>query len=129
MKFIDKLTLKYVVMKKDVKITFEYKFSFHWSGLFRYIIYLLAKYLLNHGFLRLRVSISFAGPASDGGGRGGSVLVLKGLVLPQWRRRDVEVVGDKLFIHPGKLGKRFPIWHSYPNQPVKHNDSFIHRLG
>ncbi|KAG8322343.1 PH domain leucine-rich repeat-containing protein phosphatase 2 [Homalodisca vitripennis] len=44
----------------------------------------------------------YVGPAAgEGEGRSGSVLVLKGLVLPQWRRRTVQVLGHKLFIHPG----------------------------
>ncbi|KAI5705372.1 hypothetical protein M8J75_014355 [Diaphorina citri] len=43
----------------------------------------------------------FIGPWSDEGiTRGGSVHILKGLVLPQWRRRYAVLVHNKLFIYP-----------------------------
>jgi hypothetical protein len=32
----------------------------------------------------------------------GAVLVLKGLVFPQWRRRPIALLNSRLFLYPGK---------------------------
>lgn len=45
-----------------------------------------------------------AAPLSDltGYSHCGYVLVLKGLVFPQWKRRVLAVIGSRLFLYPGK---------------------------
>jgi len=32
----------------------------------------------------------------------GTVLVLKGLVFPQWRKRPIALIHSRLFLYPGK---------------------------
>lgn len=35
--------------------------------------------------------------------RSGQVHILKGLVLPQWKLRDLVIIGENLFLYPGKV--------------------------
>jgi hypothetical protein len=51
------------------------------------------------------------GPATpqsglEGLSRCGDVLVLKGLVFPQWRRRSIAVLQSRLLLYPGKSALR-----------------------
>ncbi|KAL1124717.1 hypothetical protein AAG570_001340 [Ranatra chinensis] len=50
----------------------------------------------------LRFLITFyIGPrCTTYGGPGGSAYLLKGLVVPQWRRREISIIGNVMFIHP-----------------------------
>ncbi|XP_011302435.1 protein phosphatase PHLPP-like protein [Fopius arisanus] len=51
------------------------------------------------------------GPTPDlfGHSRSGNVLILKGLVFPQWKKRALAVIGSRLFLYPGCPESR-PEW-------------------
>lgn len=52
--------------------------------------------------LRFHTGPATPQPGLEGFSRCGAVLVLKGLVFPQWRRRSIAVLHSRLLLYPGK---------------------------
>lgn len=60
--------------------------------------------------LRFHTGPATPHPGLKGFSKCGAVLVLKGLVFPQWRRRPIALLHSRLFLYPGK-----PVRHLYVN--------------
>jgi len=52
--------------------------------------------------LRFHTGPAIPHPGLEGFSKCGAVLVLKGLVFPQWRKRSIALLQSRLFLYPGK---------------------------